>query len=50
MPIVKSCSCSHEYQDKTYGRGNRVHNECGGKNSKGLRCTVCGTKKEDSRG
>lgn len=32
------CTCKHEYQDKEYGKGNRVHNSC----AKGYRCTVCG--------
>lgn len=44
MPAqVHSCSCSHEFQDKKYGRGQRLHNEAG-KDSK-LRCTVCGNEK-----
>lgn len=37
---IKKCTCEHEYQDKTYGKGNRVFNLCEGK--KTWRCTVCG--------
>ena len=42
---IKKCTCKHKYQDKIYGKGNRVHNEigsnvCVGK-LKGYRCTVC---------
>ena len=37
--IVKPCSCIHEYQDETYGKGMRVFNvRMGGKPP---RCTVC---------
>jgi hypothetical protein len=42
--IIKKCTtkCKHEYQDKTYGKGKRVHNF---KTSKDLpqkyTCTVC---------
>jgi len=42
MTIIKGCSCQHEFQDKTYGKGNRVHNI--GVNGQQT-CTVCGTKK-----
>lgn len=34
---IRSCSCNHEFQDKTYGKGMRVKN----KTLKGCRCTVC---------
>lgn len=34
------CSCSHEYQDVLYGKGNRVANVMRSGQSK---CTVCGT-------
>lgn len=50
---VFNCSCSHEFQDKTYGKGRRVFNM--GKT--GYRCTVCkstrpllGTEKKESKG
>jgi hypothetical protein len=40
--LVK-CSCSHEFQDKQYGKGVRVANVTG----KGaLRCTVCSKEHE----
>lgn len=43
---IKDCTCKHEYQDKKYGKGKRVHNEGQKENSKDtFRCTVCGTKK-----
>jgi hypothetical protein len=38
--IVK-CTCKHEFQDETYGKGMRVYNPAGDKQSGG-RCTVCG--------
>ena len=39
---VMVCTCKHEYQDKLYGRGMRVHNPMAvGR----FRCTVCGTEK-----
>jgi len=37
--MVKACVCSHEYQDKKYGKGMRVHNP---KKGGGSSCTVCG--------
>lgn len=37
MKII-SCTCKHDYQDRTYGQGKRVANIM--KNN-GLRCTVC---------
>lgn len=40
--IVK-CDCEHVYQDKKYGRGNRVANKCNiGLGGEKHRCTVCG--------
>lgn len=35
----KECSCTHAFQNKTYGKGIRVHN----KTKDGWRCTACGT-------
>jgi len=35
---VISCTCKHAFQDKEYGKGNRLMNVC----AKGFRCTVCG--------
>ena len=43
--IVKYCAgCpSHEYQDKKYGKGMRLHNPWKVSTSEvGYRCTVCG--------
>lgn len=48
LPPTKiiSCTCQHEFQDKTYGKGKRVMN-LQGKNGKPTgatpkyRCTVC---------
>lgn len=37
----KKCTCKSPYQDKRYGRGQRVHN----KKKDGWRCTVCGNEK-----
>lgn len=37
MAKIISCTCSHEFQDKKYGKGKRVFNET----TKGYRCTVC---------
>ena len=38
------CTCKNEFQDKLYGKGMRVHNECGANKGKttGWKCTVCG--------
>lgn len=43
---VKKCSCKHEVQDKLYGQGNRLMNEC----NKGYRCTVCGKEHVENTG
>lgn len=45
MAIIR-CNCTHEFQDKTHGRQNRVHNRCGKEQRGGWRCTVCGNEKE----
>ena len=40
---VRPCSCVHEFQDKEYGKGMRLHTEAKG-GSPGqvkYRCTVC---------
>lgn len=42
--MILRCNCIHEYQDKKYGLGNRVHNLSGNKPS--ASCTVCGSKKD----
>ena len=41
MTEIKTCTCAHGFQDKKYGKGNRVHNSVVPKNGK-WRCTVCG--------
>ena len=38
---VMICACNNEYQDSTYGKHNRVHNQT----KNGWRCTVCGNNK-----
>lgn len=44
---IYSCNCESEYQDKKYGKGNRVHSETAKKTGGniGLRCSVCGKEK-----
>jgi hypothetical protein len=46
---IYPCTCLNKWQDKEYGKGNRLHNYCNRPNSteemKGLRCTVCGSTK-----
>lgn len=40
---VKRCTCSHDFQDRRYGKGKRLFNKTTGRgNSIGWRCTVCG--------
>lgn len=41
--MIKKCVCKHEYQDKKYGKKNRVHNKLQNKNNNiaQYRCTVC---------
>lgn len=40
---VISCTCINEVQDKLYGKGNRLGNNCKPKSvgQKFYRCTVC---------
>ena len=45
MTRIMKCDCEHEFQDKRYGKGKRVHNEMVPKNGKTYRCTVCGKEK-----
>lgn len=40
--MIRKCHCKHEFQDKVYGAGMRVHNQ----GNKEARCTVCGAKVE----
>ncbi len=41
-PKPLACVCAHEYQDKRYGKGMRLHNPMKEKDGKNWRCTVCG--------
>ncbi len=42
MTKIIKCTCKHDYQDKKYGKGKRVANECTSKSmNKQYRCTVC---------
>jgi len=45
--VIKGCTCKNTFQDKEYGQGLRVHNECAktGKQTGKMRCTVCGATK-----
>lgn len=43
--VVRICTCKHEYQDKKYGPGKRVHNVAAGKSSHSCKCTVCSSTK-----
>lgn len=36
-------SCQSDYQDKRYGKGNRVHNSLLAPETNGYKCTVCST-------
>lgn len=43
--MIGKCGCNNTYQDNKYGKGMRVHNMCGGKNTSGeRRCTNCSSK------
>ena len=42
-PKVMFCPCEHEYQDKRYGKNNRLHNP---KKEGKYGCTVCGKVKD----
>lgn len=43
---IKPCSCRSDYQDATYGKGNRLHNQM--KDKTKYRCTVCSDVKGGS--
>ena len=45
--IIAKCTCHSEFQDLTYGKGNRVWSPAGDKT--GYRCTVCGAVMGDAR-
>jgi hypothetical protein len=45
--LILKCRCQHDYQDRRYGYGLRVHNGCkSGTSGFGWRCTVCGNVQE----
>ena len=41
---VLKCKCTHEFQDKQYGKNMRVFNPTGKDGKSGYRCSVCGAK------
>lgn len=43
--MIYPCTCTHEFQDKMYGKNKRVWNAMGATGKNGIRCTVC--SKED---
>jgi len=50
--MILKCDCYHEYQDRRYGQGKRVHNACQPGEPRAYRCTVCRrerAKKEEKR-
>lgn len=42
MVDIKKCTCHSDFQDKIYGKNNRVFNSIGKDDKGGYRCTVCG--------
>lgn len=46
--LVKKCSCVHDYQDRLYGAGMRLHNPSGKKDGVD-KCSVCGTRQSDRK-
>jgi len=40
--VIRSCSCTSDFQDKMYGRGMRVMNVGGSSTAPRYSCTVCG--------
>lgn len=44
--MIYKCDCRNEWQDKLYGKGKRVHNECvTTTGQKKIRCTICKAEK-----
>lgn len=44
MTKVITCKCNHAFQDKEYGKKNRLHNKCKSNDKltrEVYRCTVC---------
>lgn len=51
--MILRCTCKHDFQDKTYGSGMRVHNPCppkGKTDDPKYRCTVCGAERTAKEG
>lgn len=44
--IIK-CTCTSDFQDKEYGKGYRLANMAGSRDSAKWRCTVCGKEHSD---
>jgi len=43
---VIRCTCKHEFQDRAYGEGMRIHNFAPKAGGQGMwRCTVCKNEK-----
>jgi len=43
---ILPCTCKHKWQDRVYGKGNRVFNLRKEPDRNGGRCTVCGSSKQ----
>lgn len=48
-PMILTCRCKHEFQDKRYGKHKRVHTPLA-KTHGAYRCTVCGATTAGGRG
>lgn len=49
--LILACICKHDFQDKEYGKGLRVHNYAiKGNKAPGYRCTVCNSIKSVPQG
>lgn len=46
MILTCNNNCKHEFQDKKYGKGNRVHNPTRKNSGSVYRCTVCGAERQ----
>ena len=50
---ILPCTCHYDFQDKTYGKGNRVFNltakKASGQDNGVWRCTVCLRQVESSK-
>ena len=45
--IILRCNCQHEFQDKTYGKGMRLHTvHQKDRHKKAAYCTVCATNRQ----